>query len=100
MVTLLWDFVHLVDQSPLFPKLVMYIDQSRQLLYKFLLTRVASGQLLLGHCLVPISFGNKYALARRALRRAYRLRRCMTQLDIFPGMRNAFTLWQDIQGAY
>ena len=56
-VTLIWDLC-IWWINPPFPKLVMYIGQSRQLLYKFLLTRVASGQLLLGHCLVPLSFGN------------------------------------------
>jgi hypothetical protein len=61
----------------------MYIGQSRQLLYKFLLTRVAIGQ---PSWPLPRSASIQYhALARRALRRAYRhrLRRCMTQLRYF-----------------
>jgi hypothetical protein len=96
MVTLLWDLCAFGGSIPLFPKLVMYIGQSRQLLYKFLLTRVAIGQ-------------PSWPLPRFASIRQYHAlagERCVEhidiafvatyskQLDVFSGTRNAVTLWQ------
>jgi hypothetical protein len=85
-LTLLWDLCAFGGSIPLFPKLVMYIGQSRQLLYKFLLTRVAIGQ---PSWPLPrfASIRQYHALARRALRRAYRHR---LRRDVFETVRCFF----------